>query len=120
MLFIPDSSYRGLPMPIDPPGTDTMYGTLDMDYRVTYGETANEWYWGGNVCVYSDAPRFRLGNVLEDEALKGDTALIELLGGANADCTRRVEITLGGIELHWSDQFGTARCCASIKSIKAV
>ena len=118
VLFIPDSSYRGLPMPIDPPGTDTMYGTLDMDYRVTYGETANEWYWGGNVCVYSDAPRFRLGNL--NYGLSDNTELIGLLGDPNEDCTKRVEVTLGDIALRWNDQFGSSHTSASIKSIKAI
>lgn len=118
VLFIPDSSYRGLPMPIDPPGTDTMYGTLDMDYRVTYGETANEWYWGGNVCVYSDATRFRLGNL--NYGLSDNTELIGLLGDPNEDCTKRVEVTLGDIALRWNDQFGSSHTSASIKSIKAI
>ena len=122
MHFIPDSSYKGLPLSFGISGMDTIYGTRDLDTREDFSEDSGygDDYWGGNVCVYSDAPCFCIGNLLTDEALKSDTALIELLDGAKADCTKRVEITLGNIELHWSDQFGTTRCCGVIKSIKAV
>lgn len=112
--FIPDASYKGLPMSVDPSGRYPSYGVTDFDVAGSWDES----YYGGNVCVYSDAPCFYVGNL--NELGSSDTALVELLDGGSANCTKKVEITLTDIVLRYSDQFGTSRASATIKSIKEI
>ena len=111
IFFIPDASYKGLPLSVDPNGGNTLYGTTDFDIAGGYDDN----YYGGNVCVYTDAPRFFVGNL--NELGSSNTALVELLDGGNANCTKKVEITLTNVSVTYSDQFGTSHNSATIKDI---
>ena len=122
LVFVPDASYKGLPLSFSPSGMYEDYGVTSFDMKETipedggYGDT----YYAGGICVYSDAPRLRLGNILQDDALKSNSDLTTLLDGAKADCSKRVEVTLTNLQLEWSDQFGSDHSSAVIKSIKGV
>lgn len=114
MFFIPDASYKGLPVSVDPADNYPSYGVCDYDIAGGYEDN----YYGGGVCVYVDAPRFRVGNL--NELGSSNTALVELLDGGNANCTKKVEITLTDVSVNYSDQFGTGHCSATIKDIKLI
>ena len=122
LVFVPDASYKGLPLSFSPSGMYEDYGVTSFDMKETipedggYGDT----YYAGGICVYSDAPRLRLGNILQDDALKSNSDLTTLLDGAKADCSKRVEVTLTNLQLEWSDQFGSDHSSAVIKSIKGI
>ena len=111
MLFIPDSSYKGLPMAVDIGGYASVFAARDFDACGGWDER----YYGGGTCVYSDAPAFRVGNLFDDYG--DDADMIRLFDGGKEDCIRKVRITLSDISLVWSDQFGTGRCSAKIDSI---
>lgn len=121
MIFIPDASYKDLPLAFSPSGMYEDYGVTDFDAKTVLDENGyGDYYYAGGICIYSDAPRIRVGNLLQDDALKSNSDLTTLLDGAGADCTKRVEITLGNIQLEWSDQFGSDHSSAEIKSIKGI
>ena len=118
--FIPDSSYKGLPVPVCFDETfngsepTNGYGFTSFDIK---GDWNNQSY-GGGLCVYTDAPEFRVGNLNSDYSKH--TEMYELFDGGNADCTKRVEVTLTDIKVSYSDQFGPTHCSARIKEIKAI
>lgn len=121
IIFVPDVSYKGLPMSFDLCAALGIYGE---EFVVTYGtysfDSVGDWentYYGGGICAYSDAPAFRAGNLTENYSDRTD--LYEFFDGGNANCSKKAEITLTDVSLSYSDQFGT-RCRAKIKDIKAV
>lgn len=118
--FIPDGCYKGLPMTIDINGMDSNFGITDFDEHAGEGEDGfMNTVYGGGVCVYSDAPMFNVGNLLSDYA--GRDELYNLLDGGNADCSKKVEITLGDVHLGWNDNFGSFYACSgSIKDMKVL
>ena len=118
--FIPDDSYKGLPMTFDITGMETNFGVTDFDYHAGEGEDGyvNPVY-GGGVCIYTDAPQFIVGNLMQDYSDRSD--LYELLDGGNADCSKKVEITLSNVHLGWNDNFGSYySCTGSIKEMKVI
>lgn len=119
--FLPDSSYAGLPVPVDISGMDTMYGLTDFDKKA--GDDPEEGYydsvWGGNICIYTDAPVLHVGNLMNDYADRAE--LYQLLDGGSANCTKKVEVTLTDVALEWNDNFGAAYACtAKIKDAKVI
>ena len=117
ILFTPDSCYKGLPMACNP----TMERALNMahfDVYEVYNDDGIDKIKGSGPSYYSDAPDFRLGNLFENYAGNGE--LNDVTNGGNSNITRKVQVTLSDINLIYSDQFGTNRCSAVIKSIKAL
>ena len=119
--FIPDESYKGMPIAFDISGRENNYGVTDFDAHggVDADGGLLEEKWGGNICVYSDANILHLGNLKDDYSDRTD--LYELLDGANANCTKKVEVTISGLKLRWNETFGAFYSCeGKIKSMKTV
>ncbi|MBQ3842065.1 MAG: hypothetical protein II820_05190 [Ruminiclostridium sp.] len=118
--FIPDSCYKGCPMPIGLSGEESSFGVIDFDEHAAGGDgNYYDTVYGGGVCIYSDAPMFNVGNLLNDYA--GRDELYNLLDGGNADCSKKVEITLGDVHLGWNDNFGSFYSCTGvIKDMKVL
>ena len=121
IVFVPDNCYAGLPLMIDLSTADQNNGTLNFDEKG--GTEENGGYWdptyGGGLCVYSDAPIFRLGNLTENYSDRPE--IFEFFDGGNANCTKKVEITLTDVTLGWNNNFGASfACMAKIKDIKAI
>ena len=118
--IIPDASYAGMPVPVCfdyllwGDGPTNGYGFTSFDVR---GDWENQSY-GGGLCVYTDAPELRSGNLKDDYSDRAE--MFELFDGGNADCTKKVEVTLTDIHVSFSDQFGPGHCSAKIKDIKAI
>ena len=110
MIFIPDSSYAGLPLAVDISSEDANIGTVNFDQKAEGNEGFDSSYAGG-LCVYSEAPSFRLGNLKENYSDRTD--LYELVDGANANCTKRVRVTLTDVHIEWNDNFGSAYACSA-------
>ena len=118
--IIPDASYKGMPVAVDLghlwAGEEPRYGYGSVDFDI-----AGDWeeqHYGGGLCVYTDAPVFRVGNLTDNYSDRTD--MFELFDGGNANCTKKVEVTLTDVNISYSDQFGTGHCSAKIKDIKAI
>ena len=106
LVFIPDSSYKGLPVPVD------FSGAYD-DYCVTDFWSAADGSSDGSD-IFSDAPRLRIGNLNTDYS--DDPALYELLNGGETNCTKKVKLTLTDLRLEWDMQsFAEQGCTARLK-----
>ena len=114
MIFVPDGSYSGMPMATNILEEEFQFGTLNFDEIGSFDENNGygESTYGGAVNVYSDAPSFRLGNL--NENYSGRTDLVELFGGAGANCTKKVKITLTDVHIDWNDNFGSAYGCSAV------
>ena len=111
MIFIPDGSYKGYPVPCDPLNDRLeLYANFD-------SSADKEWNVipGEGIALFSDAPRFRVGNYFDSYAGNGEVS--DVVGSADQNLSRRVEITLTDITLSCSEQFGE-RSHAKIVSIK--
>lgn len=122
IVFVPDSSYAGLPLMIDISGNfDTNNGTLNFDEKGGTEEDGGFFdpTYGGGLCVYSDAPIFRIGNLNQNYSDRPE--IFEFFNGGSANCTKKVEITLTNVTLGWNNNFGASFACTGvIKDIKAI
>ncbi len=126
LFFLPDSSYKGLPCAVSISGSDS-FGSRIFDSKGSSIEDTME-YTGG-LCMYSDAPLFRVGNLFDGyydvdstQRISYDSSLglDDILDGGNANCIKKVEITLSKVDLIWSDQFGTGHSTAKIEAVRAI
>ena len=114
IMFVPDSSYAGMPVGTNIVEGDWEYGTVNFDEKGSstpdggYGDNT----YGGGVNVYSDAPLLHLGNLNENYSDRTD--LVELFDGASANCTKKVSITLTDLVIDWNDMFGSAYSCSGV------
>lgn len=97
ILFIPDSSFEGMPMTQLGEG---MTGILNFNA-------------GG---VYTDAPLIRLGNVFDGTA--SCDGLNDIIGSADKQIEVRATVTVSGLEIAWSDQFGLTMSKGTITDIE--
>lgn len=97
ILFLPDNSYEGMPMT---QLGDGMTGILN--------------FFGGG--VYTDAPLIRLGNVFDGTA--SCDGLNDIIGSADKQIEARATITISGLEVAWSDQFGMTMSRGTIVDIE--
>ncbi|MBO6231344.1 MAG: hypothetical protein J6O50_12365 [Ruminiclostridium sp.] len=121
IMFIPDNSYAGLPIPVDITGSDNNYGTVNFDEKGGFDpdEGYTDTTYGGGICVYSEAPLLHVGNLKDHYSDRSD--LYDFFGGGNENFSARAEITLTDVHLAWNDNFGSAYACTGvIKEIKAI
>lgn len=111
--FLPDSTYKGMPIT----DLNDEYGGRSNKGSVLFG-VSDDGKLPGGVSAYSDAPIFRAGNLFKD--YPDNETLNSLLDGGNTFCSKKVNVTLSGVELTWSDQFGSMWCMATISDIAEI
>ncbi|MBR5090256.1 MAG: hypothetical protein IK093_12580 [Ruminiclostridium sp.] len=107
ILFIPDSSYKGLPVPTDISGDTQDFGSVFLPCDTDENMFP---HYNGGLCLYSDAPVIRLGNLYSD--YDGDIDLHEFFG--DKDTVKRVSLSLSDLRLAWSSEDDLSQCSARI------